>query len=90
MCRLFCVVLWRGWAETVGRKDVIVHTSEVCGMSAIEKEITIPSNNNVLEGGRDGSVGVLTKVVLKDVDSVLAGVEWLTNINGSIVKADKL
>ena len=90
MCRLVCVLLRRGWVETIGRKNVIVCTSEVRGMIAIEEEVAIPSNNDVFEVGRDRNVGIQTKVILKDVDSVFSGVKWLTNVDGSIVKADEL
>jgi len=88
--RLDCALLQRGRVETVSCKDVIVCASEVCGMSAVEEEVTIPTNNDILEAGQDGGVGILTEVVLKDVDSVFSGVEWFTNVDGSIVKADEL
>ena len=89
MCKLGCVLLWRGWVETIGREDVIVHTSEVRGMIAIKEKVAIPSNNDVLKVGQDRSVGILTKVILKDVDSVYSRVKGLTNIDGSIIKADE-
>ena len=90
MERLDCVMLQRGRVKTVSCKDVIVCTSEVCGMGAVEEKIAIPTNNDVLEAGRDGGVRILTEVVLKDVDSVFSGVKWFTNVNGSIVEADEL
>ena len=90
MCRLVCVLLRRGWVETIGRKDVIVHTSEDRGIIATEEKVAIPSNNNVLKVGRHRSVGILTKVILKNVDSVLSGVKRFTNVDDSIVEADEL
>jgi hypothetical protein len=29
-------------------------------MGAVEKEVAIPTNNDVLEAGQDGGVGILT------------------------------
>jgi hypothetical protein len=90
MCKVGCVLLRRGWVETIGHDDVIVHTSEVRGMIAPEEKVEIPSNNDVLKIGQDRSVEILTKVILENVDSVLSGVKGFTNVDGSIVKADEL
>ncbi len=69
---------------------MIFHTSGIRGMIAIEEEVAIPSNDDVLEVGRERSVGVLTKVLLKNMNSVVSGVKRFTDVNGSVVKADKL
>ncbi len=49
---------------------MIFHTSGVRGMIATEEKVVIPSNDDVLEVGRERSVGILTEVILKNVDSV--------------------
>ena len=78
------------YVEAIGREDMIFHTSGARGMIATEEKVAIPSNNDVLEVGRDRSVGVLTEVILKNVDSILSGVKGFTDVDGSIVKADEL
>ena len=60
MCRLFFVLLHSRCEEAISCKDMIVHTSEVSGMIATEEKVAIPSNNDVLEVGRDRSVGIST------------------------------
>ena len=69
---------------------MVIHTSGVCGMVAPEEKVAIPFNNDVLEVGRDRSVGVLTEIILKNVDSIPSGVKRLTDVNGSILKADEV
>jgi len=58
-------------------------------MIAPEEKVVIPFNNDVLEVGRDRSVGVLREVILKNVDSISSGVKRFTDVDGSIVKSDK-
>ncbi len=69
---------------------MIFHTSGIRGMIAIEKKVAIPSNDDVLEVGRERSVWVLTKVLLKNMNSVVSGVKRFTDVNDSVVKADEL
>ncbi len=69
---------------------MIFHTSGIRGMIAIEKKVAIPSNDDVLEVGRGRSVGVLTKVLLTSMNSVVSGVKRFTDVNGGVVKADEL
>ena len=69
---------------------MIFHTSGVRGMIATEEKVAIPSNDDVLEVGRDRSVGVLTEVILKYVNSISSGVKGFTDVDGSVVKADEL
>jgi len=69
--------------------NMIFHTIGVRGMIATKEKVTAPSNNDVLEVGRDRSVGVLTDIILKNVDSIPSGVKRLTDVNGSIAKADE-
>jgi hypothetical protein len=69
---------------------MIFHTSGVHGMIATEEKDVIPSNDDVLEVGRERSVGILTEVILKNVDSVSSGVKRFTDIDGSVAKADEL
>ena len=69
--------------------NMIFHISGVRGMIATKEKVTAPSNNDVLEVGRDRSVGVLTDIILKNVDSIPSGVKRLTDVNGSIAKADE-
>ena len=69
---------------------MIFHTSGIRGMIATEEKVAIPSNNDVLEVGRERSVGILMEVILKNVDSVSSGVKRFTDVDGSIVKADEL
>ena len=89
MCGLFlcCYIVD---IEAVGCKDMIFHASEVRGNIATEEKVTIPSNNYVFEVGRNRSVGILTEVILKNVDSVSSGVKRFTDVDGSVVKADEL
>ena len=69
---------------------MIFYTSGIRGMIAIEEKVTIPSSNGVLEVVRERSVGVLTKVLLKDMNSVVSGVKRFADINGGVVKTDEL
>ena len=69
---------------------MVFRTSGVCGMVAPEEKVEIPFNDDVLEVGRDRSVGVLTAVILKNEDSILSGVKRFTDVDGSILKADKV
>ena len=69
---------------------MIFHTSGVRGITAAEKKVPIPSNNDVFEVGRDRSVGILTEVVLKDMDSVASGVNRFTDVDGSSGEGDKV
>ena len=57
---------------------MIFHTSGVRGMIAPEEKVAIPFNDDVLEVGRDRSVGVLTEVTLKNVDSISSAVKRFT------------
>ena len=69
---------------------MVFHTSGVRGMIAPEEKVAIPFNDDVLEVGRDRIVGILTEVILKNVDSILSGVKRFTDIDVSIVKADEV
>jgi len=69
---------------------MIFHTSGVRGMIAPEEKVVIPFNDDVLEVGRDTIVGVLTEVILKNVDSILSGVKRFMDVDGSIFKADEV
>ena len=69
---------------------MIFHTSGVRGMIAPEEKVAIPFNDDVLEIGRDRSVGVLTEVILENVDSISSGVKRFMDVDGSILKADKV
>jgi len=69
---------------------MVFHTSGVRGMVAPEEKVAIPFNDNVLEVGRDRIVGILTKVFLKNVDSISSGVKRFMDVDGSIVKADEV
>ncbi len=69
---------------------MIFHTSGIHGMIAIEEKVVIPSNNDVLEVGRERSVGILTEVLLKNMNSVVSGVKRFMDVDGGIVKADEL
>ncbi len=68
---------------------MIFHTNGVRGMIAPEEKVAIPSNDDVLEVGRDRSVGVLTEVILENADSISSGVKRFTDIDGSLAKADE-
>jgi len=57
---------------------MIFHTSGVREMIAPEEKVAIPFNDDVLEVGRDRSVGVLMEVILKNVDSISSGVKRFT------------
>jgi len=59
-------------------------------MIAPEEKVVIPFNDDVLEVGRDRSGGVLTEVILKNVDSISSGVKRFMDVDGSIVKADEV
>ena len=48
---------------------MIFYTSGIRGMIAIEEKVAIPSSDGVLEVVRERSVGVLTEVLLKDMNS---------------------
>jgi hypothetical protein len=39
---------------------MVVYTGEVCGMRATEEKVAEPTNNDVLEVGRNRSMGILT------------------------------
>ena len=69
---------------------MVIHTSGVCGMVAPEEKVAIPFNNYVLEVGRDRIVGILTEVISKNVNSISSGVKRFTDVDGSILKADKV
>ena len=69
---------------------MIFHTSGVHGMIATKEKVVIPSNDDVFEVGRERSVGILTEVILKNVDSVSSGVKRFTDVDGSVAKADEL
>jgi len=64
---------------------MIFHTSRVRGMIAPEEKVAIPFNDDILEVGRDRSVGVLTAVILKNVDSISSGVKRFTDVDGSVI-----
>jgi hypothetical protein len=68
---------------------MIFHTSRVRGMIAPKEKVAIPSNDDVLEVGRDRSVGVLTEVILENVDSISSGVKRSADIDGRVAKADE-
>ena len=68
---------------------MIFNTSGVHGMITTKENVVIPSNNDVFEVGRE-SVGILTEVILKNVDSVSSGVKRFTDVDGSVGKADEL
>ena len=60
-------------------------------MIATKEKATVPSSNNdVLEVGRDRSVGVLMEIILEDVNSLSSGVKRLTDVDGSAAKPDEL
>ena len=59
-------------------------------MIAPEEKVAMPFNDDVLEVGRDRSVGVLTEVILKNVDSISSGVKRFMDVDGSVVKADEV
>ena len=59
-------------------------------MIATKEKVTAPSNNDVLEVGRDRSVGVLMEIILEDVNSLSSGVKRLTDVDGSVIEADEL
>jgi len=59
-------------------------------MVAPEEKVAIPFNDDVLEVGRDRIVGILTEVILKNVDSISSGVKRFMDVDGSIVKADEV
>ncbi len=59
-------------------------------MIATKEKVVIPSNDDVLEVGRERSAGILTEIILKNVDSVSSGVKRFTDVDGSVVKADEL
>ncbi len=69
---------------------MIFHTSGVHGMITAKEKVVIPSNNDVFEVGRERSVGILTEVILKNVDSISSGVKRFTDVDGSVGKADEL
>ena len=69
---------------------MIFHTSGVHGMITTKEKVVIPSNHDVFEVGRERSVGILTDVILKNVDPVSSGVKRFTDVDGSVVKADEL
>jgi hypothetical protein len=69
---------------------MIFHTSGVHGMITTKEKVVIPSNDDVFKVGRERSVGILTEVILKNVDSVSSGVKRFTDVDGSVVKADVL
>jgi len=69
---------------------MVFHTSEVRGMIAPEEKVVIPFNDDVLEVGRDWIVGILTEVILKNVNSISSGVKRFTDVDGSIVEADEV
>ena len=69
---------------------MIFHTSGVHGMITTKEKVVIPSTDDVFEVGRERSVGILTEVILKNVDSVLSGVKRFTDVDGSVAKADEL
>ena len=69
---------------------MVFHTSGVRGMIAPEEKVVMPFNDDVLEVGRDRIVGILTEVILKNVDSVSSGVKRFTDVDGSVGKADEL
>jgi hypothetical protein len=69
---------------------MVIHTSGVCGMVALEEQVAIPFNNDVLEVGRDRIVGILTKVIPKNVNSISSGVKRFTDVDGSILEADEV
>ncbi len=69
---------------------MVFHTSGVRGMIAPEEKVAIPFNDDVLEVGRDRIVGILTEVILKNMDSISSGVKRFTDVDGSIVKADEV
>jgi len=48
-------------------------------MIAPDEKVPIPFNDDVLKVGRDRSVGVLTEVILKNVDSISSGVTRFTD-----------
>ena len=55
-----CVLLRSRCVEAVGCKVMVVYTCEVCGMRATKEKVAEPTNNDVLEVGRDRSMGILT------------------------------
>ena len=59
VCVVVCCLL-SGCVETVGCKDMVVHTSVVCGMGTTEEKVTEPANNDVFKVGRNRSMGILT------------------------------
>ena len=69
---------------------MIFHTSGVHGMITTKEKVVIPSNNDVFEVGRERSVGILTEVILKNVDSISSGVKRFTDVDGSIVEVDEV
>jgi len=52
-------------------------------MIAPEEKVAITFNDDVLEVGRDRIVGILTEVILKNMDSVSSGVKRFTDVDGS-------
>ncbi len=69
---------------------MIFHTSGIRGMIATEEKVLIPSNDDVLEVGRERSVGILTEVLLKNMNSVVSRVKRFMDVDGGVVKADEL
>ncbi len=69
---------------------MIFHTSGIHRMIATEEKVAIPFNNDVLKVGRERSVGILTEVLLKNMNSVVSRVKRSTDVDGGVVKADEL
>ncbi len=54
---------------------MIFHTSGIRGMIAIEEKVAIPSKDDVLEVGRERSVGILMEFLRKNMNSFVSGVK---------------